>query len=152
MSRIQLALFKDTTRAEMCRQRLFKAGIRAELHAELTVARFWFVSPKEAGIRLEVRADDSERARRLLHEWSAIEGLLDGAVRCPECRSFRVNFPQFTEKSLLTNLVMGLVAEVRLVEREYYCEDCHYMWSRPDVKPRRVRPHRAPNYFIEGSD
>jgi hypothetical protein len=41
------------------------------------------------------------------------------------------------------------MAELRLVEREYYCEDCHFMWPKSRSKPRRVRPHSAPDYFLE---
>jgi mono/diheme cytochrome c family protein len=45
---------------------------------------------------------------------------------------------------------MGLMAEVGLVEREYYCEDCHCMWAKAGAKPRPARTHLAPDYFLEG--
>jgi hypothetical protein len=61
-----------------------------------------------------------------------------------------VDYPQFTRKSLLTNVAMGLIAELRLVEREYYCEDCHFTWPKEGNKRSAERPHIAPYYFIEG--
>ena len=54
--------------------------------------------------------------------------------------------------SLLTNLAMGLSAEVGLIERDYYCQQCHFTWPKEGPGPRRVRQHLAPHYFIEGID
>jgi hypothetical protein len=148
MNRIRLAIFRDRRAAEPARNGLVEAGIHAEIHDELQLARLWFVSKSAAGARLEVPAKQLERSMRILLERDAAEGLLRQAIRCPECRSLRIDFPQFTRKSFLTNLAIGLMAELRLVEREYYCEDCHCMWS-PQGMRRRERHHLAPNYFVE---
>ena len=75
--------------------------------------------------------------------------MLRDAFRCPECRSLRVDFPQFTEKSIFTNIAFGLMAELGLIEREYYCHDCHCMWARPAAKAGRARSHMAPDYFLD---
>ncbi len=149
MNRIRLALFGDRVTAEPVRSCLLKAGIPAEIHDGLQLERLWFVSKSAAGARLEVPARQFDRSIQLLQEWDAVQGVLRGAIRCPECKSLRVDFPQFTRKSFLTNLAVGLIAELRLVERQYYCEDCHCMWSKQGAKPRRHRAHLAPNYFVE---
>ena len=151
MNRIRIALFNNRDVAEAIRDRLMQAGIPAECHDEVWLARLWFASKAMAGVRLEVPAQSQERSTSLLHEWDSQHGLMSDAIRCPECKSFRVDYPQFTQKSCLTNLAMGLIAELRLIEREYYCEDCHCMWSRPRTKPRRNRPHLAPDYLLESS-
>ena len=148
MNRIRLALFRDRGAAEPARNGLAQAGIPAEIHDGLQLERLWFVSKSAAGARLEVPAKQLERAMRVLLEQDATQGLLGQAIRCPDCRSLRIDFPQFTRKSFLTNLAIGLMAELRLVEREYYCEDCHCMWS-PQGRRRRERHHLAPNYFVE---
>ena len=148
MTRIRVALFENPTLAEPTRQRLVQAGIRAEIHCESGIVRLWFVSKARAGVRLEVPSKDAERAQLLLAQWDAERGLLQNAIHCPECNSLRIEFPQFTEKSLLTNLAMGLMAECRLLERLFYCEDCHCVWA-PESKPQRLREHSAPNYFLE---
>ena len=145
MNRIRLALFRDRTSASSVRERLVKVGIRAELHDELQLERLWFVSKSLAGVRLEVPFEQLAPATKLLFDWHTT----DNAIRCPQCKSLRVDYPQFTRKSLLTNLVIGLLAEFRVVERDYYCEECHYMWPGPRVGPNRKRAHLAPNYFIE---
>jgi hypothetical protein len=45
---------------------------------------------------------------------------------------------------------MGVVAKVGLMDKEYYCEDCHFTWPKEGTRPRRHRPNMAPYYFIEG--
>jgi hypothetical protein len=151
MIRIPVALFSDRTRAESIQKRLCGAGIRAEIHDELRLEKLWFVSKKkEGGLRIEVPADQFEQAEGLLLNWDITEGVMREAIRCPECKSLRVDYPQFTRKSLLTNLAVGLAAEVGVVEKQYYCQDCHFTWPREGTKPRPDRPHLAPYYFIEG--
>jgi len=152
MNRIQLALFHDRASAEPIRDQLIKACIRAELHDELQLERLWFVSKSTTGVRLEVPLNTWERSTQLLLQWHVATGALAHAIHCPECKSLRVQYPQMTHKSFLTNLAIGLMAELRLVERQYYCEDCNCMWSRQTTKPLRQRAHLAPNYFVEGID
>jgi hypothetical protein len=150
MNRIPIALFNDCAQAEPIQRRLAQAGIGAEIHDELRLEKLWFVSRPNCGVRLEVPAAQFERAEQMLVEWDASEGALHDAIHCPECKSLRVDYPQFTRKSLLTNLAMGVVANVGLMEKEYYCEDCHFTWPKEGAKPRRDRPNMAPYYFIQG--
>jgi hypothetical protein len=149
MERTRVALFGDRAAAVPVEKRLTVAGIPAEIHEEPGLARFWFVSRPAGGASLEVPAKCAERAAQLILDWDLEEGGLNGAIHCPECGSLRVEFPQVTRKSLSTNLLMGLLAELHLVEREYYCEDCHCMWTRQAAKPHRARRHTAPRYFLE---
>jgi hypothetical protein len=150
MNRIRIALFSDRASAESVRQHLALAGISAELYDEPLLGRLWFVSKAAAGARLEVPSNEVETGMRLLLECAASADIPGGAIRCPECGSLRVDYPQFTQKSLLTNVAMGLAAVLRLIERDYYCEDCHCTWAKENPKPTRERSHMAPDYFIEG--
>ncbi|PWU11352.1 MAG: hypothetical protein C5B50_23475 [Verrucomicrobia bacterium] len=110
----------------------------------------WFISETEGGWRVDVPAADFERAEQLLLDWDAAEGALREAIRCPECMSLRVHYPQFAMNSLMTNFWMGLGASLGLVEKNYYCEDCHFTWPKAGTRARRDRSHMAPYYFIEG--
>ena len=148
--KIRVAFFDCSVQGEPVCQLLKQAGILAELHKESPLASLWYVSRQRAGARLEVLAKDVDRARYLLLNSDVKTGTLHDAVRCPECHSLRVDYPQFTPKSLLTNLMIGLAAEIGLVERNYYCEDCHFMWGRPNTSAARARQHMAPDYFLEG--
>ena len=130
MNRVRVALFNDRAAAEPVRRRLLQAGIPAEIHEQLGLARLWFVSNQSAGVGIEVPGRLAETAHQLLRTWDNAEGALSGAIRCPECKSMRVDYPQVTRKSISTNLVIGLLAGLGLVEKDYYCEGCHCMWPK----------------------
>src|SRR5690348_8583825 len=116
MSRMRVAFFDDRAGAEPICQRLVQAGIHAEIHNESRLAKLWFVSKSRTGVQLEVSVNEVERVRHLLTRWDTESGGLNAAVRCPECGSMRIEYPQFTEKSFFTNLAIGLLAELRFVE------------------------------------
>jgi len=144
-----VALFGGRATAEPLQKRLVESGIKAEIHDELRLEKFWFVSKPAAGARLEVPAQQFPEAHRRMMEWEP-EGALRDAIRCPECKSLRVDYPQFTRKFLIPNLAMGLMAALGALEKEYYCADCHFTWPKEGSKPSALRPHMAPYYFIEG--
>src|SRR5664279_65437 len=125
MNRIRVALFSDPAAAEPIRQCLLQAGIPAEVHNERGLACLWYVSKRSAGARVEVPARRYETALKLLLAWEAAEGALCAAIRCPECGSLQVDYPQVTRKSLITNLAIGFLAGIGLMEKDYYCEACH---------------------------
>src|SRR5712691_4076390 len=104
MNRIQVALFRNRAQAEPLAQRLTQAGVPAEIHDELRLEKLWFVPKGSAGARVEVPASQSEKAARLLRDWASSEAALREAIRCPECKSFRVAYPEFTRKFFLPNL------------------------------------------------
>src|SRR5260221_5764787 len=108
MNRMSVALFSNRAKAEPIRQRMAQAGLPAEIHDELRMEKLWFVSKAEAGARVEVPAAQFERAEQFLLDWDAAEGALREAIKCPECRSLRVEYPQFARNSIMTNLGMGL--------------------------------------------
>ena len=119
---------------------MIEAGIHATVHDYSNIK----------GARMEVPTDAFERAYNLLLDWDAKEGGLRGAFRCPECHSLRIQYPQYTRKSALPNLLVGALANIHAIRKEFYCFDCHYTWPKEGTKPSRVRPHMAPYYFIEG--
>ena len=148
MSAIPLVHFMDAAKGVPLQRRLADAGISAQVRDTLYLEKLWFISKREAGARLEVSSKEFERACELLLEWDKEEAL-EGAVRCPHCRSFRVEYPQFTRKSFIPNVLLGFAATIGL-EKHFYFQDCHYTWPKNAGRPLRVRPHSAPSYFIEG--
>src|SRR5262245_1468385 len=100
MNRIPLAMFNTGAPAARLQERLSGNGIPAEVHDGTTwEEKLWFTSRPEAGTRLEVPANDYERAYGLMVHWDETEHVLDDAIRCPECHSPRVSYPQFTRRS-----------------------------------------------------
>jgi hypothetical protein len=135
MNRIRVALFNDRAAAEPMWKRLLQAGVPAEIHNEPWQTWLWFVSKHSACVRIDVPAKLSEITEKLLLAWN-VQGFLSTGICCPECGSMHVDFPQFTEKSVITNLAIGLLAGLGLVEKDYYCERCHWMWPKPGAKPQ----------------
>src|SRR6058998_1195134 len=101
MTRTPIALFNNRANAEPLQKRLVEAGIHAEIHDELRLEKLWFVSKPATGIRIEVPANQYERTYELLMNWDRQEVALRGAIRCPECKSLRIEYPQFTRKFLI---------------------------------------------------
>jgi|SRR5438105_310806 len=126
MKSVLLATFNDLQPAQQLRERLLQAGIQSIIHDESNLQRFWFMSEILAAIHVEIQQPDYLKARQLVAEWS-LAGQLQEAVRCPDCHSCRVEFPQLTRKFVTPTLGIILMA-LRLVPREFYCLDCHYTW------------------------
>jgi len=140
MNKTSIALFSHRPDAETYQRRLAEAGIHAEVHDCATLK----------GARIEVPADEFERGYALMQDWDAADHGIRGAIRCPDCQSLRVDFPQYTHKASLPNALIGALANIGALPKEFYCYDCHFTWPREGTRPSRKRPHMAPYYFIEG--
>lgn len=149
MDTVTIATFNTASKAEPLKRRLEQSHIPAEIHDQSAIERIWFVARPIAGVRLKVHARDFENALRLIKTWDETEGALRDAIRCPECGSSRVEYPQFTRKFFLPN-VLGLLAAIGLLRKEFYCQNCQFTWPNDGRKPSKNRPHMAPYYFIEG--
>lgn len=137
MKDMTIASFDQPDSARQLCERLEKAGIACEVVDESKLQKYWFLSKPRAAVKLRVEAEDFEKARELLGgSTDAGEDVLHDAVRCPQCGSSRVQYPQFTRK-FLTPTFVEIFCLLHLMEREFYCEDCQYTW--PD-HPVRMPP------------
>src|SRR4029434_5335312 len=123
---ISIASFNEREPAEKIALRLREAGFSSEVFDESTEQKWHlFQITPHAHMRVRVRAADSDRALAQLLEWDSHDGALSGGVRCPECGSTRVEYPQFSRKTLLGALPAAAAA-AGIIERDYYCEACHF--------------------------
>jgi hypothetical protein len=76
MNRLPVAIIGQRAIAEPLRQRLESAGIHAEIHDELRLEKLWESHDRAPFVRLEVPAENFERACNLLHEWDRQDGAL----------------------------------------------------------------------------
>ena len=136
MKTIPIATFNELTPAELLVAQFRQAGVNAVIHDESKLERFWFMSEPLAAIHVEVPQLNYLRARRMMYEWEKATGLLRAAVRCPDCHSSRVEFPQITRKFLTPALCQMLLISLHVLPRHYYCQDCHLTWPKvPKVEP-----------------
>lgn len=134
MSKLNLASFNELDPAEHLRHRLGEAGIPAEVYDESKLQKYWFMSKPLAAKKIRVEEKDFENAKRLLAGLDAVEDALHDAVRCPQCKCSRVEYPQFTRK-FVTPTFVEIFCLLHLMEKRFYCEDCHFTWTEVPVPP-----------------
>jgi hypothetical protein len=136
MKTLPVATFNVLAPAVQLRTQFEQVGIHAVIHDESKLERFWFMSEPLAAVHIEVSQPDYLKARTMLGEWEKSSDLMRTAVRCPECQSSRVEFPQATRKFATPALAHMLMIALHLVPREYYCMDCHFTWLKtPKIEP-----------------
>jgi predicted RNA-binding Zn-ribbon protein involved in translation (DUF1610 family) len=130
---LTVATFNDAPPAEALKERLIEDGFHAELMDDAGAQRIFLLSPHpRANMHVRVRKEEFDSARQRVREWDK-DGMLDEAVRCPQCGSSRIEYPQFSRRTA-ESMVFALLTAAHLIPREYYCEDCQFTW--PDkVKP-----------------
>jgi rubredoxin len=130
---ITVATFNEREPAEQIAARLRQAGLKAEVYDESDEQKWklFNLNPR-AHMRVRVHSAEEERALAVLVEWRHTEPALAQGIYCPECGSSRVEFPQFSRRTILGALPAALAA-TGVIAQEFYCESCHYTW--PPVKP-----------------
>ena len=136
MKTLPIATFNEPQPAQELRQQLIQVGIPAHLHDESKLERFWFMCEPLAAIHVEVPQTDYLRAMRLIETSAAMRTAMAAAVRCPDCHSPRVEFPQITRK-FLSPVIQAVFMVLHVIPREFYCLDCHYTWPKEkSVEPK----------------
>lgn len=125
----KLAAFNEIEPAEALATRLRDSGIDASVHNESTQQNWqlWNLEPR-AHLHVRVPTNEETRALGLLIAWVDEESSVIAAVRCPDCRSFKVEYPQFSRKTLLGSLPSAMAA-AGVIDRSYYCDACHFTWA-----------------------
>ena len=138
MEAVTIATFNEPEQAEPVRKRLEEAGIPAQVYDERALQCFFFLSPKAlAGIRLRVDKTNYARAESLLNDWHSTSGVLREAIRCPECGSSRIEYPQFS-RHFAWGAIAAVFAALGCFERKFFCKHCQYTWpTKVKVEPRR---------------
>jgi len=126
-----VATFERLEQAQELQRCLENAGLEALTQDERRLQRYWFLSPQHCGVHVRVPTESLELATEFLTTNSAAVALMAGAIRCPSCHSSRVQYPQMTRKFILPTLVAQFLVLLRIMDRECYCEDCHYTWAKP---------------------
>jgi hypothetical protein len=127
-----VATFNELEDAEAVAKRLNQAGVEAEVADESKLQKYWFLSRPLASDKVEVSEKDFDRARALLEGVEDKEHLLAHEIRCPQCGSPKVDYPQFTRKFVLPTLV-EVFCFLHILDKQFYCKNCQNTWS-PKVR------------------
>ncbi len=131
---VTIATYNEPAKAKRLKEKFREAGVKADLHNEANLQTYAFMSKPQANAKVMVGEDDFERAQALLVEWEAADPDI-GALRCPQCNSTRIQYPQLTRK-FLTPALVGILLGLKIFPKEFYCEDCHFTWMIEPDQPR----------------
>ena len=133
---ITVATFNEREPADAVAARLREEGFVADVYDESNEQKWkLFNLTPRAHLRVRVQTGNEDGAINFLRG-------LDGdphvarAVKCPDCGSSRIEFPQFSRRTIMGALPAALAA-TGLIEQDFYCEACHFTWPAEDPKPEQ---------------
>src|SRR3954463_11374575 len=135
---LTIATFNDRTPADRLTTRLRAAGFNADVFDE-SQAQKWLLlnlTPR-AHMRVRVLKEEGDRALKTLNEWDTADGAMRESVRCPQCRSSRIEYPQFSRRTLMSALPAAAAA-AGIIDRQYYCEACGNTWEAEPKPPAEL--------------
>jgi hypothetical protein len=132
-----VATFNDLDKAQAVKLKLEKAGIGAKLSDESNLQKFVYLSHPLACAKVLVEEADYEKARRFLLETDSQDHALADEVHCLKCGSPHIEYPQYTRKFMTTTFFGVLFSLLHLLDKAFYCQDCHHTWPVKDLlRPR----------------
>ena len=96
---VTIATYNEPAKAKKLKDKFKHAGVKADLHNEANLQTYAFMSKPKANANVMVEEKDFERAHNLMVEWEAADPDI-AALRCPQCNSTRIQYPQLTRKFL----------------------------------------------------
>jgi hypothetical protein len=97
---LTVATFNERAPAETLKDRLIDAGFHADLQDDSGSQAVFFLSRHpRAHMHVNVRKEEYERAKGVSKQWES-EGTLGPAVRCPQCGGSRIEYPQWSRRTM----------------------------------------------------
>jgi hypothetical protein len=130
---ITVATFNEREPADAVAARLREAGFSAEVYDESNEQKWKLFNLKpRAHLRVRVQMSEEAGAVEQLRQWNG-DGPMSRAVHCPECGSSRIEFPQFSRRTIMGALPAALAA-TGVIDQQFYCEACHFTWPAEPPK------------------
>jgi hypothetical protein len=125
---VTIATFNEAAKAKHLKERLQQAGLKADVHTEGQMQAAAFGGKPPANSKVMVEENDFEAAHSLMVEWEPTDPEIGAAIRCPNCGSPRIEYPQMTRR-FFTPWLANLMFTLKIFEKEFYCRDCQYTWT-----------------------
>jgi len=132
------ATFSDLDKAEAVKLKLEKFGIRAKVVDCSIFQKYVLFSKPLACDKILVEKGNFDKARQLLEAADKQDHLLREEVRCVQCGSPHVDYPQFAKKFITTTFFGVLFSLMRLLDKTFYCQDCHHTWPAAEALRSRA--------------
>jgi hypothetical protein len=129
---ILIGRYRDSGEAMIAKSMLDSAGIESFLSDENLVRLDWFYSNLVGGIKLMVREEDAETARKLLEENIPEKFDVAGVgeykqPRCPKCGSLDVSFDELNKQIAYTGFLLNVPIPVNYMGGR--CHGCGHEWG-----------------------
>lgn len=136
-SPVIIARYGGVPEALVAKSMLDSAGIESFLSDENLVRLDWFYSNLVGGIKLMVREEDAETARKVLEqnipEKLEVTGVGEYAQPlCPQCGSLDVSFDELNKQIAYPGLLLGIPMPVN--HEGGKCHGCGHEWD-PESEP-----------------
>ena len=125
---VTIATFNEPAKAKHLKTRLQEAGVKADVHNDGRLQKV-LVGGSAASAKVLVNEEDFVAANKLMLELEASDPEIGSAIRCPQCRSPRIEYPQLTRK-FMTPWLASVLFAVKIFPKEFYCQDCHFTWGK----------------------
>lgn len=126
---VTIATFDEPAKAKHLKKRLQESGVKADIHNDARLQAMATMADPHANVKVTVDEEDFQKANQLLTEWEASDPEIGAAIRCPECKSPRIEYPQLTRK-FITPWVASVLFALKVFPKEFYCQDCHFTWGK----------------------
>ena len=113
---VTIATFNEQSKAKHLRDRLQQAGIGAEIIGDSHLQRVAFMAKPQANVKVKVEEDNFGKAHQLMREWEASDPDVGAALRCPQCDSSNIEYPQMTRK-FLTPAIASVLFAMKIFHR-----------------------------------
>jgi predicted Zn-ribbon and HTH transcriptional regulator len=126
---VTIATFDEPAKAKHLKKRLQDSGVKADIHNDGRLQAVATMSQPHANVKVQVDEEEFQTANKLMMEWEATDPDIGCAIRCPHCKSPRIEYPQLTRK-FMTPWLASVLFALRIFPKEFYCQDCHFTWGK----------------------
>lgn len=85
------------------------------------------IPPEFARYQVQVPENDEKAAEQAVHGSEEGIQLLQPAVKCPECGSLRIIYPNIP-RNFLVSAVMRVMVKMHVLDGQYLCMSCQHEW------------------------
>lgn len=131
---VTIATFSYPTEAWIPKTRLEAEGIWSFVADADTVMMNWLYSNAIGGVKLQVRAEDVDRAVEILHSEppditaDVAAYFEEEAVLCPVCQSAEVRFEKYAMRLVYLSWLL-LRFPLPFLKQRWLCQSCGHTWK-----------------------
>jgi hypothetical protein len=125
--------YRDMPEAFAARATLEAAGIDCYLYDETVIRLDWLWSNAMSNLKLVVRSEEADEAKRILDEETPekfdVEGIGEyEQPRCPSCGSLDVSWKELRKRIAFAGLLF-IGFPILIKEKAWHCHSCNHRWG-----------------------